>query len=229
VCPSSRAGQDQDPKGAATVESPLLRKKRARNWAPGQPKVKSRGRGPLRLRSGQVRATRSPLNRSPLEKMDYKQNYGRSQRQQQSGAQASGGMGDHADHPRNDRRPDRRERKHDRANFASGYSEALRETGHGDRIQSCETQAGNQRAANHSGERWSPEHQADACRSRSVAGAQDAAFRKVTQKNGAEGPADRQRCPEKCGHQGGYRSAARSEARNVGADPSADRRFRSGI
>src|ERR1700687_3762003 len=172
---------------------------------------------------------RNYLNRSPLKKMDNKQNHRSPQRHHQPSPQTSGGMRDHANHPRNDGRPDRREREQDRANFASGDSDALRKSGHSDGIQGCETQSRNQRAANHSRERWSPQHQADARRSASVAGAQDAAFRKVTQKNGAERPPDRQRRPEKCRHHGGDRSALRSEARNVGADPSADRRFRSGI
>src|SRR3981081_4054589 len=138
--------------------------------------------------------------------MDNKQNHRSPQRHHQPSPQTSGGMRDDADHPGNDGRPDRREREQDRANFASSDSEALRKTSHSDGIQGGETQSRNQRAANHSRERRSPQHQADARRSASVARAQNAAFRKVTQKNSAKRPANRQRRPEKCWHHGSDRS-----------------------
>ena len=61
--------------------------------------------------------------------MDEKQDHRSCQRQQQSGAQTPRGMRDHAYHPGNNRRPYRRQRKHERAKGASGNAEALRKTG----------------------------------------------------------------------------------------------------
>src|SRR5205807_652560 len=81
------------------------------------------GRGVGWLRSKQSKII---CNRSPLKKMDNKQNHRSPQRQQQPSPQTSSGMRDDTDHPGNDGRTDRRERKQNRANLACGDSEALR-------------------------------------------------------------------------------------------------------
>src|SRR5713226_9980569 len=92
--------------------------------------------GAFELRWPDGPMTRSPDDQSsPLKKMNEKQNHRSPQRQQQPSPQTPSRMRDDADHPGNDRRPHRRQRKHDRSDAASGNAEALRKTGHGDRIQ----------------------------------------------------------------------------------------------